>query len=53
MATSWVIVRKSDGAAVLETFSAAVAAAVNTAAYDVVPILRYLQELNARIRETA
>ncbi len=46
---SWVIVDRQNGTAVLETFSATLAAAVNRARYDVVPILEYLQELNRRI----
>lgn len=47
---SWVIVRKSTGAAVFETFNAKVAAAINQAEYRAVPILEYLQTLNAQIR---
>lgn len=51
--TSWVIVRKSDGAPIMETFNASVVAKVNAAAYEAVPIARYLGELNARIRGEA
>ncbi len=43
---SWVIVRKSTGEAVLETFCRTVADKVNTDAYNVVPIGEYLASLN-------
>lgn len=45
---SWVVVDRKTGGAVLETFSASVAAKVNRAAYEVVPILEWLQRLNRR-----
>lgn len=47
---SWVIIEKATGKAVLETYSASVAAKVNVAKYEAVPILAYLQSLNARIK---
>ncbi len=47
---SWVIVRNSDGAAVLETFSAKVAGAINLAKYRAVPIEEYLGEFNRRVK---
>ena len=40
--TSWVIRRRATGEVLFETFSPAVAAAVNRAAYDTIPILDYL-----------
>lgn len=46
--SSWVIVDKTTGQAVLETFDARKVAALNTARYEAVPILKYLQGLNAR-----
>ena len=47
---SWVIVERSTGRAVAETFSARVAGAVNAEKYEAVPILEYLHGLNERIR---
>lgn len=48
---SWVIREKSTGRAVLEVWSASVAAKVNTAKYEAVPILQHLQELNRSLRQ--
>ena len=45
---SWVIVRKSNGAAIFETFEKRTAEAINLNVYDVVPILQYLQGLNRK-----
>lgn len=45
---SWVVVSKESGAAVLETFSAAVAGKVNRAAYDVVTAAQWLASLNGK-----
>lgn len=45
---SWVIVSKETGAAVLETFSAAVAGKVNRASYDVVTAATWLASLNGK-----
>lgn len=50
---SFVIVRKSDGQAVMETFSARVAERVNKDKYEAVPILDYLEQLNAKIKAEA
>jgi hypothetical protein len=47
---SWVIVDNSTGVAVFETFSAGVAAKVNTATYTAVPVREYLQGLNRSLR---
>lgn len=49
---SWVIVERSTGKAIVETFLPNVAAAINTARYEAVPILAYLQNLNRSIRES-
>ncbi len=46
--SSWVIIRKSTGAPVLETWSRKVVDRINTKAYEAVPILKYLYALNAR-----
>ncbi len=48
MTTSWVVVSKSTGKAILETFNKGTADAVNREKYDVVPIGKYLASLNAR-----
>lgn len=48
--SSWVVVRKATGEAVLETFNPELAAAINRDAYDVVPVLEWLQGLNRAIR---
>lgn len=48
---SWVIVRLSDGAAMFETFERRIAEAINRDRYKAVPILQYLQSLNASIKE--
>ena len=47
---SWVICEKESGRAVLETFSPKLIAKLNTAKYEAVPILAYLQSLNRRIK---
>jgi len=44
---SWVVVSRVTGEAVLETFNRNIAAAVNREKYEVVPILRWLNSLNA------
>jgi hypothetical protein len=48
---SWVIVRREDGQAVLETFNRRVADAINRERYDVIPAGEYLGRLNRKIRE--
>jgi hypothetical protein len=48
---SWVVIRKATGEVLFETFSQAVADAVNRERYDVVPIYDYLVALNKAIRE--
>lgn len=50
---SWVIINRATGAAVMETYRPFIAGAVNTKKYEAVPVLRYLQELNARIKRGA
>lgn len=44
---SWVIVDKATGRAVFETFRASIAAKVNAAKYEAVPILEWLYRVNA------
>ena len=44
--TSWVVVDKQTGKAVMETFNRATADAVNLNKFDVLPTLEYLQKLN-------
>ena len=53
MTTSWVIVERSTGNALFETFNPKLVAAINTIRYQVVPILEYLQALNAEIKINA
>jgi len=50
---SWVIREKSTGKVIMETFDPKKVAALNTRKYEAVPILEYLQKLNARIREAS
>jgi len=45
---SWVICDKSNGAAILETFSPAIVAKINTEKYQAIPILEYLVNLNRK-----
>lgn len=48
--SSWVIVNRATGAPVLETWSRAIVAAINTAKHKAVPIEEYLIGVNAAIR---
>ena len=48
--TSWVIVRRSDQAVILETFSEQVTQAVNLKKYQVLPIMQYLQNFNKGLK---
>lgn len=50
---SWVIVRNSNGEAVLETFNEEVAKAYNTKLYRAVPILDYLVNFNKSVTAIA
>ena len=43
---SWVIIDTQTGAALFETFQASIILKINTARYEAVPILKYLQGLN-------
>jgi hypothetical protein len=45
---SWVIINKQTGAALFETFQASIIPKINTARYEAVPILTYLQQLNQK-----
>ncbi len=49
---SWIIVSRATGLPVLETFSARLAGAVDTARYEVLTALQWLQRFNASVRET-
>ena len=49
--TSWVVVSRETGQAVLETFSRKIADAVNLDRYRVVPILQWLGSINSALRE--
>jgi hypothetical protein len=48
--SSWVIVNKATKQAVFETFNQNTANAINTRVYEVVPILQYLQSINATLK---
>jgi hypothetical protein len=48
---SWVIINKATRQAVFETFNENTAKAVNTARYEAVPILQYLQQLNRSLNK--
>ena len=48
---SWVVCEKESGRAVLETFSPKVAASVNLAKYEVLPVLDYLARLNNSVKQ--
>lgn len=45
---SWIAVHRATGAAVLETYSPAVAGKINRAAYDVVTAAQWLASLNRK-----
>jgi hypothetical protein len=47
---SWVIVRLDDGKPIFETFCHEFADTINKARYKAVPILEYLQKLNAGVK---
>ncbi|UWI83497.1 hypothetical protein [Ralstonia phage BHDT_So9] len=47
---SWVIREKESKRVLFETFSRSTVEHLNTAKYEAVPILAYLQEFNARVR---
>lgn len=49
MTTSWVIVRHT-GEVVMETFDPKLVKLVNTKVAKAVPIMEYLQSLNAQVR---
>ena len=51
--SSWVIIRKSDGDVVMETFSKSVASKINTNKYDVTPIYQHLTELNKKVKSVS
>jgi hypothetical protein len=48
---SWIVVNRTTGEAVLETFSEKVTAAINTKKYQVMTAYEYLCKLNATIKK--
>ena len=50
---SWIVVNRSTGEAVLETFSEKVTAAINTKKYQVLTAYDYLCNLNSKIKNEA
>ena len=49
--SSLVIVEKSTGRAIFETFNLQIVKTLNTAKYEAIPIVKYLGDLNAAIKE--
>jgi hypothetical protein len=47
---SWVIRNKETKEVIMETFSEKLVKALNTLKYEAVPVLAYLQEINAAIK---
>lgn len=47
---SWVIVNKETGVAVFETYQESVTLKLNTAKYEAIPVLNYLQQLNRSLK---
>lgn len=50
---SWVLRNKETKEVICETFNPRLVAVLNTAKYEAVPILEYLQEFNRGVREVA
>ena len=50
LCNSWIIVNRETGESVFETYNVKIAAAVNTAKYDVMSAHAYLVDLNRRIK---
>lgn len=48
---SWIITRKSDGKAIMETFSASVAVWIRRDRYNVEEAGAYLRRINSEIKE--
>ena len=48
--SSWVIVNRATGAALFETFQESITLKLNTAKYQAVPVLQYLQQFNRSIK---
>jgi hypothetical protein len=49
--SSWVIVEKSTGKAIYETWNYELAQCFDTQKNDIVPVLKYLQEFNRKVKE--
>ena len=47
---SWIIRNREAGRVLFETYEPEYVRCLNTAKYEAVPILKYLQEISARIR---
>ncbi len=50
---SWVLREKATGTVIAETFDERMVNALNTDKYEAIPILEYLQTLNAAIKANA
>lgn len=50
---SWVIIRKSDGKVIAETFNSATVERLNKDKFEAVDIKKYLSRLNSKIKSEA
>lgn len=48
--TSWVVIEKSSGSAILETYSQTLIEGINLEKYKAVPIMEYLQSINKSLK---
>lgn len=48
--SSWIIVNRATGAVLFETFQESITLKLNTAKYQAVPVLQYLQQFNRSIK---
>lgn len=48
---SWVIREKATGKVLFETYESTIVGALNTAKYEAVPILEYLQSINGHAKQ--
>ena len=51
--SSFVVIRKEDGFAVFETFNHEIVKRLNKEKYEAIPIMKYLSDLNKKIKDEA
>ena len=51
--SSFVVIRKEDGVAVFETFNHEIVKKLNKEKYEAIPIMKYLCDLNKKIKDEA